>query len=270
MKKFLLIAMFCACSFPAIAAEKETAYDRVVRTGTIRCGYGISPPNLVQDPNTKQLSGLDYDVWQEIGKSLGLKVEFVEEAGWGNFIEGLKTGRYDAFCSMLWPEANRTKFLSLSKPVLYSFLRTYVRSDDHRFDGNLDKLNTAEVTIPAIEGDISVAMAETRFPNAKILALPQTATVSDMYMSVTSQKADVIFIDSAMFKILSKENKGVLRELEKVPHSFVFSSRYGYAPNELQLRDIVDVALQTMIDNGRMEALAEKYVPDASVPKRNY
>ena len=113
-------------------------------------------------------------------------------------------------------------------------------------------------------------MAETRFPNAKILTLPQTATVSDMFMSVTSKKADVIFIESSMFKMLSKENKGALRELEKVPHSFVFASRYGYAANELQLRDIVDVALQTMIDNGRMETLAKKYVPDASTPKRNY
>jgi ABC-type amino acid transport substrate-binding protein len=268
--KLTLLLLLCLFSVPALAAEKESAYDRVMRTGTIRCGYGISPPNLVRDENKGILSGLDYDVWQEIEKALDLKVEFTEEAGWGNFIEGLKTGRYDAFCSMLWPDAGRTRFLSLSQPVLYSFLRTYVRSDDHRFDGNLEKLNAPDVTIPAIEGDISVTMAETRFPKARTLALPQTATVSDMFMAVTSKKADAIFVEKAMFDLLNKENKGVLRELEKVPNSFVFASRYGFAAKETQLRDMVDVVLQTMIDDGKMEMLVRKYIPDGAVPKRNY
>jgi ABC-type amino acid transport substrate-binding protein len=126
------------------------------------------------------------------------------------------------------------------------------------------------VTIPAIEGDISVTMAETRFPKARTLALPQTATVSDMFMAVTSKKADAIFVEKAMFDLLNKENKGVLRELEKVPNSFVFASRYGFAAKETQLRDMVDVVLQTMIDDGKMEMLVRKYIPDGAVPKRNY
>lgn len=269
MKLFIfIIALFLA--FPAHAANNESAYDRVMRTQTIRCGYGISPPNLVRDENTGVISGLNYDLWMEIGRALDLKIEFVEEAGWGNFIEGLKTRRYDAFCSMLWADPGRTKFLSLSKPVLYSFLRTYARSDDHRFDKTLDAINNADITIPAIEGDISVTMAKTRFPMAKILALPQTATVSDMFMSVTSKKADVIFLDQAMFEILNKENKGILREIEGLPPSFVFGSRFGFAANETQLRDMIDVVLQTLIDNGKMETLAKKYVPDASTPKQNY
>lgn len=104
MRRLLLLILLLTVA-PAFAAEtKESAYDRVIRTGTIRCGYAISPPVMVQDPNTKKLSGLDYDLWQEIGKDLGLKIEFVEEAGWGNFIEGLRSNRYDAFCTELWPD----------------------------------------------------------------------------------------------------------------------------------------------------------------------
>jgi polar amino acid transport system substrate-binding protein len=185
MKLLFALLLLLLSTSPVFAADqKESAYDRVVRTGTIRCGYGISPPALVQDPNTKVVSGLDYDIWQEIGRELGLKIEFTEEAGWGNFIEGLRSHRYDAFCSEMWADPGRAKFLSLSIPVMYSSLYIYARADDTRFDGNLERVNAPDVTIPAIEGDVSVALAQNRFPNAKIFYLPQTGTVSDILLAI--------------------------------------------------------------------------------------
>lgn len=190
------------------AAITETAYDRVIRTGTIRCGYGISPPALVKDVNTGQLSGLDYDIWQAIGRQLGLKIEWVEEAGWGNFIEGLRTGRYDAFCSQLWTDTNRSKFLTLTNPIIYSFVNTYVRSNDHRFDDGLQTINASNVTIPVVEGDVTKMMANIRFPNAKQLVLPQTSTISDMFLSVMTKKADAVSFEQAMFADFDKKNPG--------------------------------------------------------------
>lgn len=257
-------------TLPLYAKANESAYDRVVKTGVIRCGYGISPPVLVQDLNTKEISGLDYDVWQEIGKDLGLKIEFVEEAGWGNFIEGLKTGRYDAFCSELWPDPARNKFLSLTIPVLYSTLSTYVRTDDHRFDRSIEKINSPEVSIPAIEGDVSVSMAQTRFPQANIHYLPQTNTVSDMLMAVTTKKADVIFLDQAMISGFEKENPNVLRKLSGVPAPFVFGSYYSVLSSEIQLRDMINVSLRSMIDDGRLERIAKKYSADYIAPNKNF
>lgn len=254
----------------AADTPKESAYDHVMRTQTIRCGYAISPPVMVQDPNTKIISGLDYDVWKVIGEELDLKVEFVEEAGWGNFIEGLRTGRYDAFCSGLWADPARIKFLSLTGPVIYSFLKTYVRSDDHRFDGNLEKVNSPDVTIPAIEGDVSVKMAQSRFPHAKIYSLPQTATVSEMIMAVQTKKADVVFLDQGMIKGFEEKNPGVLRELTGVPAPYVFSSHFSVLSGEIQLRDMIDVVLRKMIDDGRMERLAKKYSEEYVVPLKSY
>lgn len=270
MRTILLVAAMILTALPAFAREKESAFDRVIRTQTIRCGYGISPPMMVQDPNTKQLSGLDYELWQEIGKDLGLKIEFTEEAGWGNFIEGLKTGRYDAFCSELWPDPARSKFLSLSIPVLYSQLKTYVRADDHRFDGDIEKINDENITLPAIEGDVSTAVFQSRFPKAKLYSLPQTATVSDLMMAVQSKKADAIFLDRAMFVVFEQQNPGVLRELTGVPPAFVFGSYFGVKSGETQLRDMINVALRSMIDDGRLARLAKKYSADYIVPAKNY
>lgn len=271
MKRLLCaILLFVSGPFSAFAADRESAYDRVIRTQTIRCGYGVSPPVLVVDPNTKAVSGLDYDVWQEIGKELDLRVEFTEEAGWGNFIEGLQTGRYDAFCSELWADAGRARYASLTIPVMYSFLKAYVRTEDHRFDGDLEKINVPEAKIPAIEGDVSVKMAKDRFPRATIYSLPQTATVSDMLMAVKSKKADAVFLDPAMVRGFEKENPGVLRLLDGVDAPYVFPSFYAVRSGEIQMRDMIDVALRKIIDDGRMERMARRYSADYVLPRKGF
>jgi ABC-type amino acid transport substrate-binding protein len=261
---------FAGSSSTSVTAPKESVYDRVMRTGTIRCGYGISPPVLVVDPNTKKLSGFDYDVWQEIGKELDLKIDFAEEAGWGNFIEGLRASRYDAFCSGMWADAGRTKYLSLTIPTLYSFSQPYVRADDHRFDRDLERANAPDVIIPAVEGDVSVSMAKSRFPLAQIHYLPQTATISDILISVQTKKSDIVFLDPAMVQGFEKENPGVLRLLADVPPPFVFGSRYGVVGGEIQLRDMIDVVLRKMIDDGRLAKLASSYSTSYIVPQKNY
>lgn len=249
---------------------QESAYERVVTTNTIRCAYGVSPPVMVKDPNTGGVSGLDVDIWAEIGKELGVKIEWVEEAGWGNFIEGLKTGRYDAFCTQLWPDPPRTRYLSMTDPVMFSFQDAYVRTDDTRFDGNLEKINDPAVKIPAIEGDVSVAMAQSGFPKATIEYLPQTASLSEMFQSIITKKSDVIFIDASMIAALDKSNKGAIRKVKNVPHVFTFGSYYGLLAGEYQLRDMVNIALRTMKNDGRLEKLARKYSDAYIVPQPDF
>ncbi len=255
---------------PLAPKASESAYERVIHTGVLRCGYAIAPPRVVKDPNTGKISGLDYDIWQRIGDMLGLKVEWIEEAGWGNFIEGMRTGRYDAFCSAMFPDDSRSKFLSLSTPIMYSFARAYVKANDHRFDGDLHKINAPTVSLPVIDGDVSVTASKTKFPRARLLTLPQTATVSDMILSVTTGKADALFLDEAMFSDFDKSNPGALRLLENVPPAFTFPLYFGFNAREISLRDMVNVALRSIIDDGSMEMLGKAYSADYAIARKNY
>src|ERR1700733_5938912 len=87
--------------------KKETAFERVMRTRTIRCAYADYPPPTIIDPNTKKLSGFVYDIIEEAGRRLNLQIDWVEEVGYGNINAGFETGRYDVFCSPVWPSAPR-------------------------------------------------------------------------------------------------------------------------------------------------------------------
>lgn len=245
-------------------------FDKIIASGEIRCGYAMSPPALVKDPNTAELSGLDYDIWREIGKELDLEIVWAEEAGWGSYIAGLNSGRYDVFCNQAWPNPGRLKNSTMVGPVTYQTLWAYARKDDTRFDGNIDRINMDDIAIPAIDGDVSVSMAKNKFPNARLDTLPQMATVSEMFMSVTSGKSDVMFLDEAFYKILSKENPDVLRMVPDVDPVFVYGSFYSVKRGEQELKDMIQIALRRIIDDGRMKAIAHSYSSSYHIPLKNY
>lgn len=83
MKKFLLAVTFLMLLSPA--AHAESVYERVIKSGTLKCGYIPYPPAMIVDPNTGEKSGIFYEFMNEVGKRLSLKVEWVQESGWGTF-----------------------------------------------------------------------------------------------------------------------------------------------------------------------------------------
>lgn len=104
---------------PAFAEDgTESAYERVMRTQTIRCGYVVYPPAVIQDPNTGALSGIIYDVMQEAGNLLGLEIEWAEEVGWANTVETIRTGRTDAICVGFSAKPGGRKISRIHNPAL--------------------------------------------------------------------------------------------------------------------------------------------------------
>ena len=266
----LLFAFLLLFSLPAFA-EKESSYERVMRTGEIRCGYAMSPPNLEKDPNTGELYGLEKDIWEELSKELDLKIKWVEEAGWGNYIEGLKTGRYDIFCNQAFPTPGRVKNTTMALPVTYQLIYGYVRIDDTRFDdGDFSKVNSEDVTVPGIDGDVTENMVRSKFPNAKLDLLPQTASVADMFLSVQTKKSDILFLDKSFFDDYERSNPGVLRIVPNTEPVFVYGGRYSFNNGEYGLRDMINIALGRIIDDGRLKSMAYNYSEGYFIPPKGY
>lgn len=87
------IAALCLC---ATAAHAETALPaKVKEAGKLVVGTSPTyPPLEFKDPATMELKGLDIDLTEEIGKRLGLKVEWQEQS-FDQLINSLDTGRID-------------------------------------------------------------------------------------------------------------------------------------------------------------------------------
>lgn len=93
MRFFLALTVFLATVLfaqTARAAEGsvESVYDRVMRTGTIRCGYLAWKDFIDIDPNTGAMTGIIHDYMDALSRNLGLKLEWTAEVGRGDYVAG--------------------------------------------------------------------------------------------------------------------------------------------------------------------------------------
>ncbi|MFA6280068.1 MAG: transporter substrate-binding domain-containing protein [Bdellovibrionales bacterium] len=243
-----------------ITAKKETAFERVMRTRTLRCAYSVWPPYLMIDPNTKQISGFDHDIMEAIGKAANLKIEWKDEVGFGNFPEQLSSGKDDAFCVTVWVSAMRAQRVELTTSPDYASLYAYVREGDTRFDNTLNSLNNESATIALVDGSTQKAVADGSFPKAKQYALPGDSDGSQVLMALASGKGDVIFADEFIVHEYNSHNADKpLRRVAGAAAVRVFGNAFSVAKGEWELRDLLNAALTELQGAGIIDRILSKY-----------
>jgi polar amino acid transport system substrate-binding protein len=260
---FKVLVLF-SLSLPAFAADlaKESGYDRVMRTHTLRCAYilGIAP-EMLKDPNTGVLSGIAYDIAEEAGRRLGLKIEWTEEVGFQTMITGLQTERYDAVCFTLYRDTRRSPVADFTVPMFYNSQGTFVRVSNVGFDRDITSINNPAVTVATVDGEMSQFIAAEDFPRAKTFSMPQSTDLSQMMESVATGKADVAFVNALVAQGYMKNNPGKLREIHADHPVRVFSHGFMFAKGQYDLVKMIDLAVEEMLDQGAIGKILDKYDP---------
>lgn len=266
MKKILsaLLVFLCLISFNAEASEKESAYERVMRTGTIRCGYILLPPEMMRDVNTNEFSGLSYDIWAEIARRLNLKIDWTEEVNFQGMTTGLENGRYDAVCFSLYRYTGQIPVADFSVPLFYSGTGIFVRSDDNRFDNDISSINDPNITISTVDGEMAQFIAAEDFPAAKTMAMPQFTDLTMMMKNVETKKADVAFVNNLVAEGYLQANPGKLKNIAADNPLRLFSHGFMFPKGEYDFVKMIDLTLSEMHDHGTIEKILDKYDPSGS------
>jgi ABC-type amino acid transport substrate-binding protein len=240
--------------------NRESVYDRVMRTGVIRCAYATMTPALSKDVNTQELSGYSYDLMQEIGRRLGLKIEWAEETPYSLMVESLQSKRVDVFCAPTGLNVHRAKFTLATEPFFYAPLFLAARTQDERFNANDTKrVNTEDIRLLVIDGDIAETIALNNFPKASRVAMPQMTDWPTMLQNVVSKKADVVIVEPYTFAQFDKNNPGQLRVINKSEPAITLPVGFPVNRDEPQLKYMLDMALKEIINEGFMQATLKKY-----------
>ncbi|MDX1921915.1 MAG: transporter substrate-binding domain-containing protein [Alphaproteobacteria bacterium] len=246
-------------------SKQESAYERVLRTKTLRCGYADWPPYVFKkDPTTDEVSGILVDATQAIADRLKLKLEWTENTGWGSFIESLQSHRIDAFCAGVWRNAERGRYIGYTSPIFYSAVYPYVRADDHRFDKDLSLINQPDVRISTMDGEMSDMIAKLHFPKATPVSIPQLGQITDIYMNVATRKADIVFNEPSIADDFMKSNPNTLRRAQDVPFEF-FPTSLCVEIRENALREMLDSATIELHNQGVIEDIISRYSKDPKV-----
>ncbi|NTU76233.1 MAG: transporter substrate-binding domain-containing protein [Alphaproteobacteria bacterium] len=239
----------------ATTSKTETAYERIIRTQTLRCGYVPFVPNLVKDLNTGKFSGIDYDVAEALGRKLGLKVVWAEEVGWATVVPGLKAGKYDALCNAAWYNPMEGKEAYFSRPYYYQPLFIAVRADDTRFDSSAGAINDPNVKVASLDGDNPRFIAEEDFPKAQVFTLPDMSDMATVMESVATRKADVTFLAANNFIEYDEHNSGKLKLAQTASPVRIFPVGFVLPMGDDRLKAMIDIGLDELIYSGQVDKI---------------
>jgi len=240
------------------AVPTPTVYSKIQARKTIRAAYFVGAPLFTIDPNTKQKSGIFYEVVEKAAEKLGLSVSWTEEVGYGEMIQGLNSHRYDIVGSGVWINAARGKDADFTIPVYYDAVRAYTRPDDTRFDKDISVLNSPSYTISTMDGELGAAIASSDYPNAKKEELPQNSDFSQLILNVINKKADLVFLAVAPAREYLAKNPGTIRPVEGKPVR-VFPIALILPQGEYTLKQSLDYSITEMLTSGEIETILRKY-----------
>lgn len=252
------------------ADQRQHVFEKIRRTRTIDCAYFVWPPYVMKDPNTGAVTGLNVDQMTAIAQALGVTLNWKMEVGLDQIAPTLEDHKADMMCATLWASSNRAWELDFSNPTHYTPLYAMVRADDARFDGDIEKINDPKVTVVFIDGDSPQAVANARFPRAKQLALPNASDGTQNLLSVLTHKADVTFVDQYLLAEFEKAHPGKIRAAVDVNAVQVFGETFAVAKGETKLRDLLNVVIFELQNNGSMDNILKKYGLDPDMAVHAY
>lgn len=209
---FLLFVLLAVCAAPAFAAETESAYDRVLRTKTIRCGYLPYEPYISKDPVTGKLSGVTYDYLNAVAKRDSLRVDWVGEVNIDQLVPALDAGKFDAFCMPCTPDQNWARVAEFTGYLGAVPYFVYVPENSTLTE---ETLSAAKFTV--VDGFALTDITKRAFPEAPTYSLPQTASTAEMYDQLRYGKADAHVNEHISAMNYMRNNPGVIRRFSDKP-----------------------------------------------------
>ena len=228
---------------------------------TIRVGYISYPPGFIVDPNTKEKSGIFNDVLKEIAKRNNLTIDYKEEVTWATMIEVLKTDRVDVIASPVWATKERRIKADFTKPIYYSPIGVYVRSNDNRFDTDRTKINNPAVKIAAIDGEINIEIAKSDFPNAELNPFPNNIDIAQLFLEVQTNKKDVIFSEPMFAYDYMQKNQGKLKNIGDKSPIRNYPNCYMYKKGSSKVGTFLNTEIDKLIKDGTIDIIIAKYEP---------
>lgn len=251
------------------AAKKESVYDRVMRTGTIRCGYVPLEPTMKKDANTGELGGISYDLVNILADKLSLKIEWAGEVMLSSMTQDIINGRYDMICSALTMTGPRARAIDALNPVFFQSAYAFVRHDDDRFGNDAALLNDQNITFSAIDGSTGQVITHDYFPNAKMVNLPEMSAISEALLYVQTKKADAVLMPAYEGFTYADNNQNALKAIGAPVFMAPFS--FMIAQDEFRFKSMIEAALEELRFNGTIERIVKKYekYPDTIFPSRS-
>jgi len=237
-------------------ADQGSALHDIQKRGAIRVGWGVWFPYVFRDPKTNELAGVTVDLCEELGKALGVKVEWVED-NWATLIAGIQAGKFD-ITNLMAITLPRALNVGYTKPVTKHGLSILVKEKYKPQCKSWKDMDKADKRVGVTLGSNTDMFVTKQFQKAEIVRLP---TVPDLIMALMADKIDAYASTIDSLTITQRDTKG----LYLVPGEFgrsevAFATRQD---DQIFINWLNHFVREKQID-GTITRLLEKHGLDAS------
>ncbi len=242
------------------ASEEKSSWDRIKESGKLVVGTeGLYFPVTYFDEDTKELTGFDVEVVRELGKRLGLEIEF-KTMEFDGLLPALRNGQIDVAANDFTITEERLEKFDFTIPIKHSFGSAIVRED-----GSSNIETVEDLTGKKVGGSATSNYSEfARSQGAEVVVYTGSDTVLP---EIVNGRVDATLNDYlVLIQHLKQFNKPGLKLAENVK----FEPNVGaivMQKDSPELKEQLDTVLQEMIDDGTVKEIAlEFFGADVSQP----
>jgi ABC-type amino acid transport substrate-binding protein len=219
------------------------------RTITVAVENAYPPFNMI-DEATGEGVGWDYDAVREICKRINCVPEF-KQAAWDGIFPAMQAGEYDMLADGVTITAERDEIVDFSIPYVIVGQVLLVRVDE---TASIDEIKAdANRLIGTQLGTTNEIVAKEHFPAERVKSFEDFGAA---VLALLSKDIDGVVIDNVSAVGFIEENPGKL----KVAGQLTSDEQLGFVfPPGSDLREAINAALQSMIEDGTLEALNKKW-----------
>ncbi len=206
-------------------------------------------PYAFPDPeNQNNIIGFEIDLAEAIGRKLGVKIKYVQNA-WDSLIPSLERGDFDVAVNGIEITDERKKRVLFSIPYYIYSEQLVVRHDNENIK-NLEDLKNKKV------GTLQGAVAQEILEKIGGVKIKHYSGVVEPYEDLVLGRLDAVFLDYPIAAYYAKPNPKL-----KFVGPLIAEGYYGIAirKEDKELKKEIDRALKHLIDTGELKKIYEKW-----------
>ena len=261
MKRIWILALaFLLMGFTGMAQAGDGSLDAVRKAGKLVIGLDDSFPPMGFKQDDGKLVGFDIDAAEELGKRMGIKIEW-QPTAWDGVILSLDSKKFDCIWNGMTITPERAEKVLFTKPYIMDGQIAVVKNDSKvkGFDELGGKVIGVQKGSSAVEAvkKLTKAPAEVKEYDANPKA----------FLDLDAGRLAAVVIDNVSGRYFVSTNPGKY----KVLHGFITKESFGVAfrKADKDLEAAVQKTLDQMVADGTMAKISKKWFgEDIANPKK--
>lgn len=230
--------------------------DEIIERGYIRVGMtGDYKPFTYLNPETNEYEGFDVDAAKELGKDLGVKVEFVATT-WPTMMKDLQADKFDIAVGGVTRNTSRQKSAYVSQGYISFGKVPLIRKEDKDKYLTIEDINKPSVRIGVNPGGTNEVFVRQYLSNANVTVVENNLDIPHL---VAEGTYDVMITDTIEAMLYAKADPRLYAALTDKPFT---NSEKGYMipRGDFIYASYLEMWMEEMKLQGKFDALYKKWM----------